>query len=785
MFKRSNTTTQIVIFILGRSIMFELLIVCGGTSSECDISLNSARSVYDNIGASEHLHTRILFIDKEANKHLISSTFLYSNTVSDFDFKLAQSGVQLTEEEYIEELQKSDLVFPVIHGEYGEDGKIQKLLSELGVPFVGSNYYACNMMYNKRNADNQLLRANGFYTIPRLYLEYGYSGSFTKLERFFQEYHMKSAIAKPVCGGSSVGVEFLESLKYAKEQIEKLLKKYKHILVEPICDGKEFTVIILQNKEGKPVALYPTEIQIENTDNAIFNKRRKYLSTTETHYYCPARFDSDIIEKIRRNAEALFNIVGASDFLRIDGWLLKDGHLYFSDFNPISGMEQNSFLFQQAAKVGFTHKALLEYIMSVSCKRQLHGFPSLKTQDIEKKRVNVLMGGWTSERQVSLMSGTNVWLKLMNSKKYDPVPYLLVDKDTIYEIPYAIALNHTIEEMKCQLGVEINHDVESVRKRLGLSMDECCSITNKPFITLNEFINESKNNYVFIGLHGGFGENGELQAEFEKAGLMFSGTGSVGSFLCMDKYKTGELVMGIGKQKLRTAKKIIVDVDEDVEFDFSKKVVAKPNDDGCSTGVVILESREMFDKYRKMVKVGGVAPQNTFYKQSERITMSKCDKFLLEEYIEVDDIKIRNKELYHEPKYGWLELTVGVTENSGKYKSFEPSITVAENSVLSLEEKFQGGTGVNITPPPEEIITKEFREKIKEYMELVAEAAKVRDYCRIDIFANSKTCEVIVIEINTLPGLSPSTVLFQQASAANKTPLEFLESVIESKLVLT
>jgi D-alanine--D-alanine ligase len=753
----------------------KLIIVCGGSSYERDISLNSARSVYDNIRKRNNLDIQLIFIDKSQQKHRIGSDFLYSNTVSDFDFKLAQNGKPLKEEDFIAELKTADLVFPVLHGEYGEDGQIQQLLEELGVPFVASGSQSCQKMYNKERADYEILKQNGFYTIPKLYIEATDSNAGAKLRRFFEQYDLTEAIMKPIRGGSSIGVLYVDSVETAVKKIQQHLHEFGTLLIEPICKGREFTVIILQNPDGKPVALMPTEIEIQKDDDTIFNKRRKYLATTETHYYCPTRFRDTVNQKIRNFAQDLFRLTGARDFLRIDGWLLDTGQIYFSDFNPISGMEQNSFIFQQAARVGFSHQQLLEYVLNSATRRQFQTMPPTQNDQKAKQKVNVIMGGWTSERQVSLMSGTNVWLKLLNSQKYAPTPYLLLDTGTIYEIPYAVALNHTVEEMRYQLEHQTKFDILAIRQALGLTMDDAATTDVKPPMTVNEFIAQS--DYVFIGFHGGFGEGGELQALLEAAKLPHSGSDAKTSALCMDKYSTGEAVMSLKIPKLRTCKKQLVSVGDLPKI--KQTVVAKPNDDGCSTGVVILGNDKQLRKYTELLKQGGTAPAGTFLNQPEKVTISQRTDFLLEEFIKTDEIAIKNKKLEYKPETGWLELTVGVTERGGLYKSFLPSITVAEAGILSLEEKFQGGTGVNITPPPSEIVSAELTEQIMEFMAKVAAKVGVKDYCRIDIFANNKTNEVIVIEINTLPGLSPSTVLFQQAAAAGQTPLKFLESIIK------
>ena len=112
-----------------------------------------------------------------------------------------------------------------------------------------------------------------------------------------------------------------------------------------------------------------------------------------------------------------------------------------------------------------------------------------------------------------------------------------------------------------------------------------------------------------------------------------------------------------------------------------------------------------------------------------------------------------------------------------------PSITVAETSVLSVEEKFQGGTGLNITPPPSTIVSPKALHKIRKSLEIITKTLGIEGYARIDCFANGTTGEVIVIESNNLPALTPSTVIYHQALAENPSifPTEFLEKIIENK----
>ena len=289
------------------------------------------------------------------------------------------------------------------------------------------------------------------------------------------------------------------------------------VVVEPFAEGAEFTMIILENRFGLPVALPPTEIETDYTENQIFDFRRKYLPTRQVTWHCPPRFDKATIEKIQAQAEQLFAFFGMRDFSRFDGWVSPNGDIWFCDFNPVSGMEQNSFLFQQASRIGMTHSDILRHVVERACARYDIPFPkNIQKENKKRKKVNIIMGGDNSEKQVSLMSGTNVWLKLRRSKKYRPQPYLLDPKGNVWHLPYHLCLNHTVEEIteNCEnyqnAKAKLGEFEERARLRLGLLEEKDEEEFFEPQkLTLKKFFDES--DFIFIALHGGNGENGNFQ----------------------------------------------------------------------------------------------------------------------------------------------------------------------------------------------------------------------------------------------------------------------------------
>ena len=778
----------------------KIALVCGGPSLERGISLNSARSVLDHL-ADEQIEIIPFYFDPQKNSYKISKAQLYSNTPSDFDFKLKTTAKPLSQKSFIAELKKCDIAFPAMHGAMGEDGEIQRLFEKNNIPFVASPSVACALASHKFTT-NEYIKAKGFYTVPSI----AFSQKNLTTERiaaFWKTNNIKKGIVKPATGGSSIGTfavhSVAEALKCAKEIFTKKLDT--EVVMEPFAKGIEFTVIVLQNKKSEATALIPIEIETSYDNGAVFDFRKKYLPTHGTMYYQPPRFPDAVTKKIQQQAEQIFKAIGLRDFARLDGWLMDDGNIWFSDINPISGMEQNSFLFQAGARVGFSHRDILNYILRTACARYGIHIPKQTTKSKKLKPVQVLFGGPSSERQVSLMSGTNVWLKLKKSHIYEPKPYLLDFDLNVWELPYSFALSHTVEEVlhtvknAKTIAKKLQIYQKEIYRKLGITTDDI----HEPFFmpkkySLSAFIKKSK--FVFLGLHGNPGEDGTIQALLEKRGVKHNGPSAKTSRLCMDKFETAQTVNRLAIDGIHSAQQLVLEVKDikDAKKSWnilletlgSKTIIVKPRADGCSSGIFRLFDAKDLEKYVGFVKSKApFVPAGTFRNQKDIVDMptTKIHDLLFENFIETDVIKVAGVKLEYIQRTGWIETTVGVVTQNGKIHVMNPSITVAEGEVLSVEEKFQGGTGVNITPPPASIIKPKVLQKIKERVGIVATGLGIEGYSRIDVFVNVATGEISVIEANTLPGLTPSTVIYHQA-LAEKVPLfptKFLESIIKNK----
>ncbi|KAL3830241.1 hypothetical protein ACJIZ3_019043 [Penstemon smallii] len=847
-------------------------IICGGPSAERGISLNSARSVLDHIQGGD-LHVSCYYIDCNLKAYAISSAQVYSNTPADFDFKLeslAQGFKSLSD--FAEYLATSvDIVFPVIHGRFGEDGGIQELLEKSNIPFVGTRSSECRKAFDKHGASLELDKL-GFVTVPS-FLVQGSEFEETGLSTWFAKYHLDTkqgkVVVKPTRAGSSIGVTVAYGVTDALAKANSIISEGidDKVIVEIFLEGgSEFTTILLDVGSGldcKPVALLPTEVELQShgsvdssEKDVIFNYRRKYLPTQQVAYHTPPRFPEDVIRHIREGASLLFQRLGLRDFARIDGWFLppsahtayitgtklgtsESGTIVFTDINLISGMEQTSFLFQQASKVGFSHSNILRTIIQRACLRfpdllaysmvsnsplrKLKSSQSNKAfpQHQDRQKVFVIFGGDTSERQVSLMSGTNVWLNLQAFSDLEVIPCLLAPKNasnlntdnkklgvsskTVWSLPYSVVLRHTTEEVldACVEAIEpvraaltshlrsqvMDEIMEGLKKHAWFRGFDISDDLPKRY-SLDQWIKEAKEvgATVFIAVHGGIGEDGTLQSMLEAEGVPHTGPGVIASKTCMDKVATSLALEHLTDNGVLTITKDVRRKEDLLKTPLhniwreltsklqSETLCVKPARDGCSTGVARLRCGGDLAVYVKALESClPRIPPNSLSKAHGMIEMPVPPPELLifEPFIETDEIMFSSqlsagntRDLLWKGHSRWVEITVGVIGKRGSMRSLTPSITVKETGdILSLEEKFQGGTGINLTPPPLSIISNENLERCKRHIEVIANTLQLEGFSRIDAFVNVDSGEVLIIEVNTVPGMTPSTVLIHQALA--------------------
>ena len=578
------------------------------------------------------------------------------------------------------------------------------------------------------------------------------------------------------------------------------------IVIESFISGKEFSCIVIRNENGEAVALPPTEIR---KGKELFDYRSKYLPGL-SRKITPINLPEQQIRMIRSECERLFLSLKFNVYARIDGFMTDDGKVFLNDPNTTSGMMPSSFFFHQAAEIGLNPSQFLTFIIRTSLHERISDLKnidtlpqmlaqldqqiiSLRKESKQKIKVAVIFGGYSSERHISVESGRNVYEKLSSSEKYEPIPVFLTGNEnehSMFQVPVNLLLKDNADDIKEKVQ---HYSVHNVVQEI---IDQCEGITLKysssqnvlqPHQLTYEQLAEDVDE-VFIALHGRPGEDGEVQRRLERVGLPYNGSGVSSSLLTINKYETNELLK---KNGFLVAQHALVNVDDwkndkagfvkNILGRFSFPFIAKPVDDGCSSAVKKIKNENELSAFAELIfrsaeelSANEAAILNLKLKEE----FPRKRQFLIEELIGRNDAK------------HFLEITGGMLtklndKGEREYQVFEASEALSEGDVLSLEEKFLAGEGQNITPA-RYAKDKKQRDKISEIVKSeflrAAKVLNIEGYSRIDAFVriyDESRVEVIFIEVNSLPGMTPATCIFHQAAMAGYKPYDFIDGILE------
>jgi UDP-N-acetylmuramate--alanine ligase len=619
--------------------------------------------------------------------------------------------------------------------------------------------------------------------------------------------------------GAEVGFEIFynqyELISFLNENCDKTegfvleaLDGESTVIIEGFIEGKEFSCIVLEDTDSNniAIALPPTEIR---KGKELFDYRSKYLPGL-SRKITPIEATDEQINAIRKECERLFSELCFDVYARIDGFLSTDGKVFLNDPNTTSGMMPSSFFFHQAAEIGLTPSQFLTYIIRTSLSKRIKNSkgasiyePLLNKLDLflhdEKNAVNnkvpvaVILGGYSSERHISVESGRNIFEKLASSEKYAPIPVFLTgdnEHHLMYQIPINALLKDNADDIKDKIN---NWKIHSVVKQIIV---ECKTITDK-YGSPNNLIAPKQLSYkdlakevkqVFIALHGRPGEDGAIQEQLEKVGLTYNGSGKESSSITIDKFRTNEILM---KHGFLAAKHCLITNDDwknnkdkvkqTLQSDYVYPLIAKPVDDGCSSAVKMIKSFEEFEAFATLIFRSSEAFDS---KAAEILHIKDKEEFPQKTVLLVEELISKNGAKH------FLEITGGMltrlnAKGEVEYEVFEASEALASGEILSLEEKFLAGQGQNITPARysrDETERQLISNKVKETLGAAAKVLNIVGYCRIDAFVrifDVNHVEVIFIEVNSLPGMTPATCIYHQAAINGYKPYNFIDRILD------
>ncbi len=883
----------------------------GGPSREREISFAGGRTVYDNL--NQTLFEPIpIFVDSRRNWIHLDWQNIYKGSIRDFfppvqalapsehNFQVyLESLGQLSVDQEVELIKQVgqpisvdevkeliDLAFLALHGEYGEDGQIQQLLGEAGIPYTGSGVAASRIGMNKA-VQKGLMAEKGFASptvkalkkaewltanVHTLYEEAGAAIGFPLVIRpanqgssigvsiideedgleaferavnraFFRELipldewqdrndyerveyvrllaDIRDGLGFPLTaqlGGQQEVIhhpeallDFLNKQMAEAEHLSQVFVLDAHqteedVILESFIRGKEFSCIVVRTEDGSAIALPPTEIV---KGGEVFDYRSKYmpgLSRKET----PIKLPDDQIEMIRRECERLFTQLGFQVYARIDGFFTDDAEIFLNDPNTTSGMLPSSFFFHQAAEIGLNPSQFLTFIIRTSLQERLleqpeqeqwRGLLQQLDQSVEalqraagnRSRIAVILGGYSFERHISVESGRNIFEKLASSSTYEPLPVFLTGdaaQQKLYQLPINLLLKDNADDIRDKIANWQSHPLlEKIRR-------ECAPITEKyasanvvfapQMITYDQLAERA--NGVFIALHGRPGEDGQIQMQLEAHGLPYNGSGVKSSSITIDKFRTLQLLarhnLPIAEQLLLSSREFSIDPGgfyRRVENSLGYPHIAKPVDDGCSSAVKVIRDRAQLEAYTQLIFADGSGEELAFRKT---LKLRPKEEFPHKQEILFEALHEKGEAVH------FLEITGGLLthydeQKRVRYELFEPSETLASGEVLSLEEKFLAGEGQNLTPArlaSGEYAYEYVLGKVQHTLERAARLLDVEGYCRIDAFVKvfaDGTVETSIIEVNSLPGMTPATAIFHQAALAGYQPASFIDEILQ------
>ena len=346
-------------------------ILFGGKSVEHEVSLQSARNVCDAIDRAK-FDVVLIGIDKAGQWHVCDAARL--GAAASPKAELAAGGPEealalvpgetegaLVGTDSHRGLPRLDVVFPVLHGTYGEDGTVQGLLKLANVPFVGAGVLGSAVGMDKDVA-RRLLREAGIPVTrsrtltERAAAQAAFDGLAADLGAPF--------FVKPANSGSSVGVSKVrDAAEWAAARTE-ALRYDRKLLVEEFIRGREIEVAVLGNDD--PQASVPGEI-VPRHD--FYSYEAKYLDENGAELRIPADLPPAVGERVRRLAVQTFQVLECAGMARVDFFVCADGRIVVNEINTIPGFTRISMYPKLWEATGVPYPQLIERLLDLAIER--------------------------------------------------------------------------------------------------------------------------------------------------------------------------------------------------------------------------------------------------------------------------------------------------------------------------------------------------------------------------------------------------------------------------------
>ena len=349
-------------------VKLNVCVLFGGMSPEHAVSLRSAESVLNNMDTDKY-NIFPVGITQNGDWFLYGSTD-YSKlptgewvncpknrkaTIS----PIRGQGLLIFEDDCVMR-ELIEIVFPVLHGENGEDGTVQGLLELAGIPYVGPHVAASAVSMDKTLtklvADNAGVTQAAWQLVRGVEVANHMQQVILRLEEKFQ-YPM---FVKPAGTGSSVGVSKASDRESLTRALTHAAQFDSKILVEEFIDGREIEVAVMGN--DSPVASICGEI---DSGAEFYDYDAKYVTDTSVAYI-PARISADVEEYVREQAVKIYSAIGCQGLSRVDFFVTADNRVVFNEINTIPGFTSISMYPKLFAASGIPYNEIIDNLLQLA-----------------------------------------------------------------------------------------------------------------------------------------------------------------------------------------------------------------------------------------------------------------------------------------------------------------------------------------------------------------------------------------------------------------------------------
>ncbi len=336
-----------------------IVVLAGGISTERDVSLITGKNVVKALrGCGENAVLLDVFLgyngdaatffeSSDGNVNAVNAIGIVDPSIDDIKKARKDDSNALFGNNVIEICKMADIVFIALHGEDGENGKVQATFDLLDIKYTGSGCIASAMAMNKY-ISKQMMDANGIRNAK-------YSFVTKNSADIRYEY---PCVIKPTSGGSSVGISIVKSKEDFDEAVKTAFRYEDEIIIEEFIEGREFSVGVLGDTVLPPIEIIPKE--------GFYDYKNKYQEGM-TIEICPAELSEADTKRLQKNTKRVFDVLNLEVYGRIDFILSKDNNeFYCLEANSLPGLTSLSLLPQEAKAIGIEYPDLCKKIIELS-----------------------------------------------------------------------------------------------------------------------------------------------------------------------------------------------------------------------------------------------------------------------------------------------------------------------------------------------------------------------------------------------------------------------------------